>query len=131
MTDERSYMDQTVGFLRASEERRLADAEAYLAEDVIFVFPGAELRKLADVHASAAKLYASIRKTFLTWDVVAKDDGSTVVVSTGTLGGTNVHGAEFQGIRYIDRITWRGDRIVIHEVWNDLAISGVLDPPAD
>lgn len=126
MTRPSDYLDRTASFLRASERRHLPEAEAFLAPDVRFVFPGATFERLADVHAAASTLYRSIRKTFMTWDVTPKADGSVVVVGTGTLSGINVHGVAFEGIRYADRFTWRDDRIVLHEVWNDLAVSGVL-----
>lgn len=129
MTRLPDYVDRTADFLRASEGRHLAEAEAYLAPDVTFVFPGATFQRLADVHTAAALLYRSIRKTFLEWDVVAKADGSVIVISTGTLAGESLAGRPFEGIRYVDRFTWRGDRIVLHEVWNDLAVSGVLTRP--
>lgn len=120
------YVDRTADFLRASEGRHVAEGEAFLAPEVTFVFPGARFQRLTDVHAGASLQYRSVRKSFLEWDVAAKADGLVVVVSTGTLSGENLYGVSFEGIRYCDRFTWRGDRIVLHEVWNDLAISGVL-----
>ena len=126
MTRLGDFVDRTADFLRASERRHLAEAEAFLAPEVTFVFPGATFTRLADVHAAAASLYRSIHKTFVAWDVAPKPDGSVVVVSTGTLAGQSLSGTSFEGIRYVDRFTWRGGRIVLHEVWNDLAVSGVL-----
>lgn len=121
------YIARTEEYLRLSGERRTAEASTYLDDHVEFVFPGgATYHSLEDVFAAAASLYRSIRKRHATWDVAPKADGSVVVVSVGTLEGENLQGVRFEGIRYVDRITWRGDRIARQEVWNDLTASSVL-----
>jgi len=53
-------------------------------------------------------------------------DGSVVVV-TGTLCGENLKGVPFQGVRYIDRLVVRDERIVLQQIWNDRVDPGVLE----
>ena len=57
MTRLSDYLDRTSSYLRASERRHLAEAEAFLDPDARFVFPGATFERLADVHAAASTLY--------------------------------------------------------------------------
>lgn len=122
------YIEHTDAYLRLSGERRTAEASAFLDDHVELVFPGGVTHsRLEEVFESAARLYRSIAKRYGTWDVAPNPNGTVVVVSAGTLEGENLHGARFEGVRYVDRITWRGDRIVRQEVWNDLAVSGVLE----
>lgn len=123
-----TYIERTETYLRLSGERRTAEAAAFLASDAELIFPGGvTYSRLEDVFASAGRMYRSIAKRHGTWDAVSKADGTVVVVSAGTLEGENLHGARFEGVRYLDRITWRDGQIVRQEVWNDLAVSGVLD----
>ena len=48
-------------------------------------------------------------------------EGGAVVHCHGTLSGTFADGAEFQGIRFIDRFTVRDGKLVDQRVWNDMA----------
>lgn len=128
MDDLNRYIERTEAYLRLSGERRTAEASAFLDDHVELVFPGGvTYSRLEKVFESAASLYRSIAKRHEAWDVAPKPDGTVVVISAGTLEGENLHGVRFEAVRYVDRITWRGDRIVRQEVWNDLAVSGVLD----
>lgn len=120
-------ISRTERYLRVTAARQLDDSQEFVADDVEFVFPTGVYHSLPEVFAAGEQRYRWIRKRHETWDVVDKDDGTRVVVSAGTLLGENKHGVEFEGIRYVDRITYRGDRIIRQEVWNDLAASGVLD----
>lgn len=117
----------TQSYLRVTAERQLDASQAFVAEDVEFIFPTGTYRSMADVFAAGEQRYRWIRKEHETWDVVDKGDGTFVVVSAGTLFGENLRGFQFKGVRYVDRITFQGDRIIRQEVWNDLASSGVLD----
>ena len=126
MTDPDRHIARTAAFLRLCSERRTAEAKRFLDASARFVFPGATYESLEDIFTAAAAAYRSIAKRHETWDVAPKPDGSVVVVSAGTLEGVNLHGVRFDGVRYVDRITWRNGRIVLQEVWNDLAVSGVL-----
>ena len=48
-------------------------------------------------------------------------DGSAVVYCLGTLYGELLSGETYAGIRYIDRFTVRGGKLVDQMVWNDMA----------
>jgi len=113
-------------YLEACEERRLEEAERYLAPGAILVFPGGRYTSVAEMAAGAAQRYRWVKKAYDTWDIAVRPDGTAIVVTTGTLYGENLYGIPFKGIRYIDRFVVRGGQIVRQDVWNDLEISGVL-----
>jgi len=113
-------------YLEACEERRLEEAERYLAPGAILVFPGGRYTSVLEMAAGAARWYRWVKKIYATWDVAVRPDGTAIVVTTGTLYGENLHGVPFEGIRYIDRFVVREGQIIRQDVWNDLEISGVL-----
>jgi hypothetical protein len=123
--DRDAYIERTRRYLDVSGAR-LADAQEYLAPDAILEFPSGTYRSLVEMAAAAEGRYRWIGKAPVSWDV-SEHDGTVTVVNVGTLHGENVHGVEFEGIRYVDRIVYRADRIVLQQVWNDLAESGVLE----
>jgi hypothetical protein len=124
--DRQGYIQRTTQYLEASGARRLEEAQPFLADDVVLQFPGGTYRSLAELARDATGRYRSIGKTHDSWDV-AEHDGAVTVISVGTLYGENVHGVKFSGVRYIDRLVYRDERIVLQQVWNDLAESGVLE----
>ncbi len=113
-------------YLTAVGERRMDEARRLVTSDVLIVFPQGSFDDLSEVVAAMSKRYASIEKTHHTWDVMASDPGTTVVVTTGTLHGRNLHDMVFDGIRFCDRFVIRGGLIAEQHVWNDLSESGVL-----
>ena len=113
-------------YLAAAGDQRIDEATGYLATDVILAFPHGQFADLASMTNSAIGRYTTISKTHETWDVLLSDHES-VVVTTGTLSGVNMHGVEFAGIRFCDRFVVRRGQIAEQHVWNDLAESGVLD----
>lgn len=113
-------------YLDATGDRRLSDAASYLADGAILVFPQGRFDDLDAMAAAISGRYQTIAKTYDTWDVMEGPD-ETVVVTTGTLSGVNVHGIGFSDIRFCDRFVVDDGRIQEHYVWNDLAESGVLD----
>jgi ketosteroid isomerase-like protein len=127
VTDSHDFIASVEEFLLATAERRLADSVEHLAEAVEFVYPNGTFHDLGEVFAAGERRYRWIRKRHVSWDVVDKGEGTTVVVSAGTLHGENNAGVPFDGVRYVDRITYRDGKIVRQEVWNDLAESGVLN----
>jgi ketosteroid isomerase-like protein len=127
MTDVQAYIDRVDRYLQASGARRLDEARQYLADEVEFVFPYGTFHSLDGLLDTAGGRYRSIGKAYESWDVAQHPDGTVVVVSAGTLHVENAHGVGFDGVRYIDRLTFRDGRIVRHQVWNDLAESGVLE----
>ncbi len=115
-------------FLRLCAERKLDEAAAYLAPGATMVFPPSKaFTSLPDMAANARGRYRRVDKVRERWDVFQREDGTTVVYSLGTLFGDNLHGVPFSGVRYLDRFEITGGKIALQEVWNDLAVSGVLD----
>lgn len=125
-SDETSCVDLVKRYLEACSARRLEEAEACLADDRELVFPWGRFRTLAEVFTKAQGRYRWARKHYDTWDTIRHADGSGIVIVAGTLYGEAVDGKPFADVRYIDRFVIRDGRIVLHQVWNDLAESGVL-----
>jgi SnoaL-like domain len=113
-------------YLIAAGERRVEDAGRFLDPDVVIIFPQGRFGDLDQMAAAMAERYHSIDKTHHTWDVMVLDPNTTVVVTTGTLHGVNLHDMAFDGIRFCDRFVVRNGLIAEQHVWNDLAESGVL-----
>lgn len=114
-------------YLRLVAERKIEEAAAYLAPDARLVFPpGLTFTSNEEVADWAKARYHWVDKARERWDVVSVADGRTIVYSLGTLFGENLHGVRFEGIRYLDRFEIQNGKIVLQEVWNDLAESGVL-----
>ncbi len=113
-------------FLLAAAERRFEDASRLLDPHALLVFPQGRFADLEDMAASMSGRYRSINKTHQTWDIVTSDTETTVLVTTGTLHGVNVHDVPFDGVRFCDRFVIRDGLIAEQHVWNDLAESGVL-----
>jgi ketosteroid isomerase-like protein len=115
-------------YLQACEDRELDRANEALADDVSLEFPGPT--RFADLHAMAAASsgrYRWVRKHRDHYAVGRDPEGRTVVTSRGRLYGENVHGVPFEDVRYVDVLVLAEGRIVEQHVWNDLAVSGVLD----
>lgn len=114
-------------FLELMEARDLDAAAAFLDPAVVITFPGSRtFRDLHDQVASSAGRFEFVRKTFDRIDVVETDTNAAVVYAFGTLAGKNLQGADFAGVRFIDRFTIVDGLIVDQMVWNDLAESGVI-----
>ncbi len=113
-------------YLIAAGERRIEDARRFLDPDALIVLPQGRFDDLEVMTAAMSGRYRSIDKTHHTWDVMASDPDTTVVVTTGLLHGVNIHNVAFDGIRFCDRFVIRNGLIVEQHVWNDLAESGVL-----
>ncbi len=124
--DRDTYIERTRQYLAASGDRRIDEAQQFLADEVTLRFPSGTYGSLAALLADSEGRYRRIGKIHESWDV-AEHDGAVTVISVGTLHGENVHGVAFDGVGYIDRIVYRDGRIVSQQVWNDLAESGVLE----
>jgi ketosteroid isomerase-like protein len=119
-------VDLVTEFLRFMEERDLDAASRCLAPDADIVFPGD--RRFGDLGAlveSAGKRYRKVTKTIElveSWS----DDAETVVYVIGRLSGVSASGVDFKDVRFIDRLVVRKGLIANHQVWNDLAETGVI-----
>jgi hypothetical protein len=113
-------------YLEACSGRRVEEAAGCLADGCELVFPWGRFRTLPELFAETQARYRWARKHYVSWDVVRHADGSVIVIVAGTLFGEALDGTPFADVRYIDRFVIRDSRIVQHQVWNDLAVSGVL-----
>ncbi len=113
-------------YLAAMADRNMDTASSYLSPDVKLVAPQGQFDSLSQMAEAMTSRYLSIGKTHDTWDISTAEE-RTVVVTTGTLHGVNLHGVAFAGVRFCDRFVIRSGLISEQHVWNDLAESGVLD----
>lgn len=118
-------------YLTAMEARDLALAQSMLAPGFSMQFPGpVTFTSFAELIEWAKPRYRFVRKTYERFDETgssaadggsARDGGEAVVYCYGTLAGEWPDGSAFGGIRFIDRFTVRGGKLVDQTVWNDLA----------
>lgn len=107
-------------FLAAMEARDLKIAQSMLADDFTMVFPGTTpMRELDELIAWAKDRYAQVAKSYERFDVAPGTDG-VAVYCFGTLQGEWLDGRAFEGIRFIDRFTVAGGKILDQRVWNDM-----------
>jgi hypothetical protein len=106
-------------YLSAMEVRDLDRAQALVAADAEFIFPGGRrLAKLGEIVAGSKRRYRQIGKMIDSFDVLPRENGGTVWCY-GTLYGEWIDGTAFSGIRFIDRFEIVGGQIVSQRVWND------------
>ena len=108
-------------YLAAMEARDLALAEVMLAPGFTMEFPGpVTFTRLSDLIEWAKPRYRFVKKVYQRFDEAPAGD-SAVVYCYGTLAGEWPDGVAFAGIRFIDRFTVAGGKLVDQTVWNDLA----------
>lgn len=114
-------------YLQLCEDRELEAASAlWGAEPIRMEFPGPVVyHSLSELVEASRLQYSWVRKHRDEY-AVAVGEGADVVTSMGRLYGENLHGIEFEDVRYIDVFTIVGGAIRGQRVWNDLAVSGVL-----
>ena len=106
-------------YLSAMEARDLDRAQALVAADAEFIFPGGRRpANLGEIVAGSQKRYGRIGKVIDAFDVLPRENGGTVWCY-GTLHGEWIDGTAFSGIRFIDRFEIGGGRIESQRVWND------------
>ena len=116
-------------YLTAMEARDLALAQSMLAPGFSMQFPGpVTFISLAELIDWAKPRYRFVRKSYERFDETGAatgaantDGGEAVVYCYGTLAGEWPDGGAFGGIRFIDRFTVRGGKLIDQTVWNDLA----------
>lgn len=114
-------------YLECCESRDLDAAAQRLGPEPLLVFPGpVRYHSLEAMTARAAERYRWIRKHRDSY-AVGEGPSGTVVVSRGRLYGENLYGVPFDDVRYVDVFVVRDGRIHEQHVFNDLAVSGVLD----
>jgi ketosteroid isomerase-like protein len=104
-------------YLDAMERRDLAAARSLLAPGFSMMFPGGKRFDSLEQRVEAArKRYRSARKTYERYETAGD-----AVYCYGTLHGELLDGSPYSGIRFIDRFTVRGGKLVDQNVWNDMA----------
>ena len=104
-------------YLDAMERRDLGAAKSFLAPGFFMVFPGNKrFDALEQLVESAKGRYRSARKTYERYETAGD-----AVYCYGTLHGELLDGSPYSGIRFIDRFTVRGGKLVDQNVWNDMA----------
>ena len=109
--------DTVRSYLAAMERRDLAAARDHLAPGFQMIFPGGRRFDSLEALVEFAKgRYRSARKKYERFDTAGE-----VVYCFGLLSGERLDGTPYDGIRFIDRFTVRGGKLVDQQVWNDMA----------
>lgn len=115
-------------FLGLMQARDLAAAQALLAPGFSMHFPGSgPLHRLEELVRFGSTRYRTVSKTFERFDESWTGDGA-VVYCSGTLQGTWLDGAPFEGVRFLDRFEVGEGLIRRQDVWNDLALAMAARP---
>lgn len=96
------------------------------AEDAVITVPGGRFEgpdAPAEFLAFLEPRYERADKEFDRWI-----ESGSEVVSIGTLYGVDDDGDEFEGVRYVDVYEVADGEIQRLDVWNDLAVEGVVEP---
>ena len=113
-------------FLISMQDRRLDDAQKWLADGAQMIFPDGQcFTDLSDLVAWTRTRYQSVSKTFERIETAFKGQDASVYCY-GTLHGIWLDGRHFENIRFIDRYGISNGKITHQEVWNDLAQAEVL-----
>lgn len=113
--------DVVRAYLAAMEARDLDTARAYLTDGFTMVFPGGvTFKTLEELITWARPRYNFVKKKYDRFDEAPGEDGSAVYCY-GTLEGEWPDGTTFSNIRFIDRFTVAGGKLIDQQVWNDLA----------
>ncbi len=107
--------------LDAIGRRDVPGAQALIGEGFEMVFPGgAHFTDFAALFEWSATRYARAEKHIDRVEESYLGERTAVYIS-GTLSGEWTDGSPFENIRFIDRFEVHGEKIVMQEVWNDLA----------
>lgn len=112
--------DLAVDYLRLLESGDIDRAEQFLGSEIRIVYPGREIYRDVWVCAADRSGRYQIEKDISGTHTI-REGGSTYVYVFGDLNGHYADGSPIEQVRFIDRFTFDGQRIVVHEIWNDLA----------
>jgi ketosteroid isomerase-like protein len=113
-------------FDRMDDDRRRETVGDLFVEDATITLPGETFTgpdAPTEFLAFLAPRYEWAAKEFDRW-ITAGD----AVVSIGTLYGVDTDGEEFSGVRYVDVYEVEDGLIRRLDVYNDLAVEGVVEP---
>lgn len=117
----RPAADICLDMLDAIGARDVERAGALTGDGFRMVFPtGAGFTDFGSLFAWSADRYSNARKTIERVEEAPLGERIAVYVS-GTLSGEWTDGSPFEGVRFIDRFEVTNGKIVLQEVWNDLA----------
>jgi hypothetical protein len=122
----RAEVALVLDYLAHCETDRLTEARACLAPGTRHTFPGGRtFDDLGEWHADFRSRMSRLRKRDHQIDVCDAGEEGVVVYVRGRLTGRTVDGAEFDDVRFIDRLVVRNGSIVDQAVWNDLSEHGL------
>lgn len=112
--------DLAVTYLRLLESGDIDGAEQILGSEIRIVYPGREIYRDVRVCVVDRSGRYQVEKD-ITGTHTIREGGSMYVYVFGDLNGRYADGSPIEQVRFIDRFTFDGRRIVTHEIWNDLA----------
>ena len=108
-------------YLLAMENRDMARAASFLADEFQMLFPGDQtFRALDELVAWAKPRYKWVKKSYHQFDTCPAGE-ETIVYCYGTLNGQWPDGSVFGDIRFVDRFVVKDGLLTDQKVWNDLA----------
>ena len=110
-------------FAWMEDERRETVGELF-ADNAVITLPGATFEgpdAASEFLAHLAPRYEWAAKEFERWIETDRE-----VVSIGTLYGVDNDGEEFSGVRYVDVYEVEDGLVQRVDIWNDLAVGGVV-----
>lgn len=113
-------------FERMADDDRRDTVDELFADDAVITVPGARFEG-----ADAPEQFLAFLEPRYEWADKEYDRWVTTgphVVSVGTLYGVDTDGESFEGVRYVDLYEVRDGLIQRLEVFNDLAVDGVVEP---
>ena len=113
-------------FDRMSDDDRRDTVGELFADDAVVVLPGARFEgpdAPQEFLSFLAPRYEWADKEFGRWITAGEH-----VVSLGTLYGVDNDGEEFSDVRYVDVYEVRDGKIQRLDIFNDLAVDGVVEP---
>jgi hypothetical protein len=107
-------------YLDTLEARDLTRARRFLAPEFAMMSSGGQRFTSAEAIVEwTSSRYRTVKKRYERFDV-AQGSTATHVYCFGTLYGEWPDGAPFDGIRFVDRFTVRGGKLIDQMVWNDV-----------
>lgn len=123
VSDERQLVET---FFEWMEDERRTNVGELFADDAVIELPGARFEgpdAAAQFLSFLAPRYQEAGKEFDRWIEAGEH-----VVSIGSLYGVDNDGNEFADVRYVDVYEIRDGAIQRLDIWNDLAVDGVVEP---
>ena len=124
MSDANTAIRIASQFLKAQAALDFESAKALACEEYVVVGPGGRETGLEAVFERLRTTYRSLGKIPIAQDV-SEIGGAWAIYTRGTMVGERANGMTFEGIRFLDLIVVRNDRVERQEIWNDFGQPGV------